>query len=129
MNALSQHAIRRLIQQHSPSRAFLVNRAIYVRGGFLALAKPSHMRRRSGGEPCESASFFARLSTRACPRIFFNGFPLPACAAQDELVSIIFVDHPLDQHAGAEFTIFLICDYHIAPEKLLHSTASSSALT
>ena len=80
------------------------------------------MRRRSGGEPCEPASFFARLSTCARPRIFFNGVPLPACAAQDELVSTIFVDHPLDQHAGSEFTIFLICDYHIAPEKPLQSS-------
>jgi hypothetical protein len=65
------------------------------------------MRRWSGGEP---ASFFARISTRARPRIFFNGVPLSACAAQDELVSTFFVDHPLDQHEGAEFTLFLICD-------------------
>ncbi len=71
------------------------------------MAKPSHMSRRSGGEPCEPASFFARLSTRVRPRIFLNVVPLPACAAQDELVSSIFVDHPLDQMRARNSPFFL----------------------
>jgi hypothetical protein len=91
-----------------------VNRAIFARGGFLSLAKPSHMSRRSGGEPGEPAGFLKGLSTRARPRIFFDGVALPACAAQNELVSPSFVDHPLDHHECAEFTIFLVCDYHVS---------------
>ena len=126
LNALSQHVIRSLIHKHSTSWACFVNREIFVRGGFLVFAKPGHMSKRSGGELGKSAGFLAGLSTRTRPRIFFDRVALPACAAQDELVSTIFVDLPLDQHEGAEFTIFLICDYHTSTEKPLQSTSSRS---